>query len=352
MAPTLVGTASPRLPSSPLLRGLGSVAPVVLLILMLLLCFPFKRKKRQLSTRTLKRDLNASDLISVTKLEDRLNPEEKPLEEGKLHEGTSLPGHHAKRETNGLAAHLQHGNANSPKGMHPVSQNLQRLDKTRKFDTDHLGVLGPSQASSCPNKTSPNSLQFRKLPLTPKEAHVSRLEPLSQSTESQVYESIRDEERELRTRDWSQGKESSGLPAESSSSCVAAGDHLAGSAESGRKDARTAGANVMPSSGPGQLATALQGRVSQGQLWEATPEGEAPVQPACDMEKRLSAMYARVCKRPKASQPANHSKPTEQEEEEPPPLPEKHFEIIYESLNLDAEMQGGEMPSVGVPAEA
>ncbi|XP_033001378.1 uncharacterized protein LOC117044676 [Lacerta agilis] len=336
MAPSLeekTETAtSPRPPLPPHVWGLGAVASVAPLILLLLLCFPFKRKKRQLSTRTFKRDLNASDLISVTRLEDRLSPAEKTLEDGELHNSSSLPSHQAERQTNGFAADFEHRNASSLKEMSAVSPNHQTLEKAGKPDPHHLGASGPSGAS-CPKATSPSSLQFRKLPVTPKEARVSGAEPLNGSIDNQVYESIEDGEGALYTRDRSEGRKGSGLPIISSTGCAAA-------PESRRRDTRTIGSSGVPIQPP----TALQGSESLGQVPGPTPEGAAPIQTSYDMEKRLSAMYAKVVKRPRPAQewqPANHRKPPEQEEEEPPPIPEKRFENIYETLNLDAEVQVG-----------
>ncbi|XP_034966362.1 uncharacterized protein LOC118082660 [Zootoca vivipara] len=341
---------SPGPPLSPHVWGLGAVASVAPLILLLLLCFPFKRKKRQLSTRTFKRDFNASDLISVTRLEDRLSPAEKTLEDGELHNSSSLPSHQVERQTNGFPADFEHRNASSPKEIRTVSPNHQTLEKARKSDPHHLGASGPSGAS-CPKATSPSSLQFRKLPMTPKEARVSGAEPLNGSIDNQVYESIEDGKRALYTRDRWEGREGSGLPIISSAGCAATpGDPLAGSAELRRRDTGSIGSSGVPIQPP----TALQGSESLGQVPGPTPEGGAPIQTSYDMEKRLSAMYAKVCKRPRPAQewqPADHRKPPEQEEEEPPPIPEKRFEDIYETLNLDAEMQGGDTPGAIAPLE-
>ncbi|XP_028581062.2 uncharacterized protein LOC114594935 isoform X1 [Podarcis muralis] len=349
MAPSLeekTETAtSPRPPPAPHVWGLGAVASVAPLILLLLLCFPFKRKKRQLSTRTFKRD--PSDLISVTRLEDRLSPAEKTLEDGELHNSSSLASHQAERQTNGFAADFEHRNASSPKEMRAVSSNHQTLEKVGKSDPHHLGPSG----ASCTKATSPSSLQFRKLPMTPKEARVSEAQPLNGNIDNQVYESIEDGERALYTRDQLERRQGSDLTIISSAGCGAApGDPLAGSAESRRRDTRTIGSSGVPVQPP----TALQGSESLGQVPGPTPEGAAPIQTSYDMEKRLSAMYAKVCKRPRPAQewqPANHRKAPEQEEEEPPPIPEKHFENIYETLSLDAEMQGGETPGAIAPAE-
>ncbi|XP_077781509.1 uncharacterized protein LOC114594935 isoform X2 [Podarcis muralis] len=305
----------------------------------------FSRKKRQLSTRTFKRD--PSDLISVTRLEDRLSPAEKTLEDGELHNSSSLASHQAERQTNGFAADFEHRNASSPKEMRAVSSNHQTLEKVGKSDPHHLGPSG----ASCTKATSPSSLQFRKLPMTPKEARVSEAQPLNGNIDNQVYESIEDGERALYTRDQLERRQGSDLTIISSAGCGAApGDPLAGSAESRRRDTRTIGSSGVPVQPP----TALQGSESLGQVPGPTPEGAAPIQTSYDMEKRLSAMYAKVCKRPRPAQewqPANHRKAPEQEEEEPPPIPEKHFENIYETLSLDAEMQGGETPGAIAPAE-
>ncbi|CAI5771508.1 Hypothetical predicted protein [Podarcis lilfordi] len=275
-----------------------------------------------------------------------MSPAEKTFEDGELHNSS----HQAERQTNGFAADFERRNASSPKEMRANHPNHQTLEKTGKSDPHHLGASGPSGAS-CAKATSPSSLQFRKLPMTPKEARVSEAQPLNGNIDNQVYESIEDGERALYTRDRLERRQGSDLTIISSRGCGATpGDPLAGSAESRRRDTRTIGSSGVPMQPP----TASQGSESLGQVPGPTPEGAAPIQTSYDMEKRLSAMYAKVCKRPKPAQewqPAKHPQAPKQEEEEPPPIPEKHFENIYETLSLDAEMQGGETPGAIAPAE-
>ncbi|XP_053105317.1 uncharacterized protein LOC128324584 isoform X2 [Hemicordylus capensis] len=319
--------------SSPSIGAVGSVVLMVLMILLLLLCFRLKRNRRQLSTRSFKMDSNTSELIRMTKLEAELSPEEKPVEGRKMHKGSSLPNHQAEKQTNGFAADLQPENSNFPRDTNAASPGHRRTEKSRMSDLDPLGSLAPHMA--CPNPTTPGSLQSRKLPMTPKEAHISIMEPLIQSMDSQVYESIQVEEGVICTSGCSEPKEAPRLPAR-------ARNPFAESAESGGKEIRTP---EWSSGMPTQLVAALQCNESHQQLQEMTLEEEASVQPGSAMEKRLSEMYARVCKKPKAAQPlqsANHDRPTEEEEEEPPPIPEKRFEDLYESLSIGTEMQGDE----------
>ncbi|XP_054855618.1 uncharacterized protein LOC129343443 [Eublepharis macularius] len=333
--------------SSPVMGGVGSVAPVVIMVLLLLLCFPFRRKKRQLSTRILKKNSTSSELLSITKLEDGQSLQEKSLEDGTLHKGSSLPSNPAESQTNGCVVH--HLPANSPQYPDTVSSNHQKTEKFEVTNLEHSISLG-SQAS-CPNSTTPGPLQLRKLPMTPREEDISRTEPLNPSMDSRVYESIKDGERKLCSRDWSKGREGSDLLSKTSS-CA-----QVGSVESGGKENRTAEVMGMhPWSGDASapLTATLECNESHLQLQELTAEQDAPTESASDVEKKLRAMYARVCKKPKTDQqfqPANHNRPLEEGEEEPPPIPEKHFDDIYESIDL--ETQGSEMPSVIItPSDA
>ncbi|XP_062981586.1 uncharacterized protein LOC134398261 [Elgaria multicarinata webbii] len=268
-----------------------------------------------------------------------------------LFTGSTLPSHPAEKPTNGFAAELREGKTNSLKDVHVVSLSHQRPEKSQKLDLDHPGggLLPPA---SSPKATSPSSLQFRKLPMTPKEVHIARMKSLNQSADSQVYESIQVEDMESGRRGPLEGQEGSGLPTDTSSSCASAQGFFAASVEPGRKDTRTVGSNGKPSQMAAPLLSIEHHSIGQDL---ATPGRDAPLLVAFDMEKRLSTMYARVCKRPKASQqlrPENHDKPAEQVEEEPPPIPEKHFENIYESLSINTEIQGGEIPELMAPPEA
>ncbi|XP_063156638.1 uncharacterized protein LOC134495267 [Candoia aspera] len=327
-------TPSFKFPSSQLMGNLGFVAPVLLMILLLLLCSPFKKKKRQLSARIVKRDLNMSELISMTKLGDGLPLERKSLADRCLCKGNTLPSHQAEQQSNGFSSELQQGNADSSKYTQVVNSSQQRMEK---LNISHQRNLSPEAPGS--NIPSPSPLQFRKLPVTPKEVCISRMLPLTQNLDNQVYESIGTEGQELCTNDWLEGRKGSQLTANKNSICATAHGFGAGPVELGGKDSEAAGS----SSTHVQLSSTPQCQESYGQLQEMTPEKEVPPQLDSD-SRRLSAMYARVCKRTKASQPVQpekHDEPMEQEEEEPPPIPEKCFEHIYESLNIDSEMQVG-----------
>ncbi|XP_048372949.1 uncharacterized protein LOC125444516 isoform X2 [Sphaerodactylus townsendi] len=337
MAPSLAArdeTVTPLGFSTPIMGSLGSVAPVIIIVLLLLLCSPFRRKKRQLSTRTLKKNATSSELLSITKLEDRQNLKEKPPEEGTLHKGSSLPNNPDESQTNGCVSHPLPANALKYPGT--TSPNHQKTEKSGRTVS-----FGPQM--SCPDATIPGSLQLRKLPMTPREEDISRAELLNPGLAGRVYESIKVEERTLCSGDKSKGQEGSGLPSNSSNCSTV---------ESSGKQNRPAEIMGMP---PGSADASVPGMVtlerneSHMQLQELTCERDAPTESTSDVEKKLRAMYARVCKKPKAEQqfqPANHDRPTEESEEEPPPIPEKHFDDIYESI--DEEVQG----SVVTPPDA
>ncbi|XP_025021027.1 uncharacterized protein LOC103066363 [Python bivittatus] len=321
-------------PFSQLTGNLASVAPIILVILLLVLCSPFKKKKRHLSTRTVKRDINTSELLNMTKLEDGLPLERKSLADQCLRKGNTLPSHQAEQQSNGFSSELQQENADSSKCTQVVNSSQQKMEQLNVSHQRNLGSQAPGS-----NIPSPSPLQFRKLPVTPREACISRMLPLTQNLDNQVYESIGIKEQELCTKDWLEGRKGSQSAANKKSICGTAHGFGAGPAELGGKDSEAAGSN----STQAQLSPAPQCQESYGQLQEMLPEKEAPPQLDSD-SRRLSAMYARVCKRTKASQPVqpeNHDEPMEQEEEEPPPIPEKCFELIYESLDIDSEMQVG-----------
>ncbi|XP_060106356.1 uncharacterized protein LOC132579740 [Heteronotia binoei] len=333
--------------STPVMGSLGSIAPVIIMILLLLLCSPFRRKKRQLSTRTFKKDSASSELLSITKLEDGQSLQEIPLEDGSLHKGHSLSSNSGESQTNGCIAYSLP--ENSPKHPGMTNPNHQKRGNPEMTDLEHPISLGLQ--ALCLNATVPGSLQFRKLPMIPREEEdISRTEPLNPCMDGQVYESITDEERKLFSEDWSKGQESSGLLSKSSSCATV------GLAESGGKESRTAEVKGMHSqSGDASvlLTVTLENNESHLQLQELTCERDAPTESDSEIEKKLRAMYARVCKKPKTEQqcqPANHDKPTEEGEEEPPPIPEKHFDDLYESIEL--EMQGSETPSIITPPDA
>ncbi|KAL8184999.1 UNVERIFIED_CONTAM: hypothetical protein K2H54_034435 [Gekko kuhli] len=176
--------------------------------------------------------------------------------------------------------------------------------------------------------------------MTPREEEdISRTEPLNPCMDVQVYESIKDE-------DWLKGQESSGLLSKSSSCATV------GSAESGGKESRFVGRHPQSGEASVLVTVTLEQKEPHLQLQELTHGRDASTESASDVEKKLRAMYARVCKKPKTGQqfqPANHDRPAEEGEEEPPPIPEKHFDI-YESIDL--EMQGSEMPSIITPPDA
>ncbi|XP_062824868.1 uncharacterized protein LOC103280248 [Anolis carolinensis] len=300
-----------------------STLPVVLTILLLLLCFPFRRKKRQLSPRVLQRERNSSQLIHIAKLEEEPSPERKPLEDENTHKGNSLSCHQDERQlkVDEATPELQHENTNSPKERHVLITNHQRTQMSPKLEVDRLRGSAP-QTSCPPSPMTPNSILFRKLPMTPKEVHISRTEPPAPNVDSQIYESIRLKEKDLRSRDSSRNSPKSSKGQESKGS--------------GKMDLRSTEVSDMLEQ-PDELSDPYR---------EILSEMEAPLHPVFDGEKRLSALYAKVCKRPPTSaqsQPLRQSKTMEEEEEIPPPIPEKHFEDFYESLVIESEAQGGEM---------
>ncbi|KAG6922478.1 hypothetical protein G0U57_002300, partial [Chelydra serpentina] len=80
------------------------------------------------------------------------------------------------------------------------------------------------------------------------------------------------------------------------------------------------------------------------QEWqELALEEDAVNESLTEREKTLRAMYARVCKKSKSpghTPPASPDASTEPEEEAPPPLPDKHLDVIYETLgSLGSETQ-------------
>lgn len=206
---------------------------------------------------------------------------------------------------------------------------------------NHQRNLSPPAPGS--NVPSSSRLQFRKLPVTPKEACLSRMLPLTQNLDSQVYERVGTKEQELYSKDWLEGRTGCQMAANNNNSICAMTQRFgAGPMELGGKDSEAAGSNNMHV----QLSPAETCQESYGQLQDMAPEKEAPQAQLESDSRRLSAMYARVCKRTKAPQPVqpeNHDEPKKQEEEEPPPIPEKCFEHIYESLNIEAEMQVGDL---------
>ncbi|XP_058020768.1 uncharacterized protein LOC131189016 isoform X2 [Ahaetulla prasina] len=324
-----------KLPSSQLIGSLGSVAPIILMILLLLLCFPFKKKKHRLSIRTRKKDINMSELIDLTKLEDGLPPERESLSDQSLHKGNTLPSHQAQEQSNGFSSDLQQGNADPPKYTQVVNSSQQTMEKLNMNQQRKLSPQAPGS-----NVPSPSPLQFRKLPVTPKEACLSRMLPLTQNLDNLVYESIGIKEQELYSKDWLEGR--TGCQMEANDNPICAMTHGSGTlpVALGGKDSEVAGSNNVHM----QLSPAQPCQESYGQLQERAPEKEAPRAQLESDSRRLSAMYARVCKRTKASQalqPENRDEPKEQEEEEPPPIPEKCFEHVYESLKVHGEMQDG-----------
>ncbi|XP_013923892.1 PREDICTED: uncharacterized protein LOC106550492 [Thamnophis sirtalis] len=325
-----------KLPSSQLIGSLGSVAPIVLMILLLLLCFPFKKKKHRLSIRTRKKDLNMSELIDLTKLEDGLSPERESLSDQRLHKGNTLPSRQAQEQSNGFSSELQQGNADSPKHTQVVNSRHQTMEKLNINQQRNLSPQAPGS-----NVSSPSSLQFRKLPVTPKEACRSRMLPLTQNLDNLVYESIGIKEQELYSQEGLEGRTGCQMAANDNSITATTHGSGAGPVALGGKDSEAAGSNNVHV----PLCPAQPCQESCGQLQEMAPEQEAPQAQLESDSRRLSAMYARVCKRTKASQPMqpeNRDEPKEQEEEEePPPIPEKCFEHIYESLKVYDKLHDG-----------
>ncbi|XP_070590978.1 uncharacterized protein [Erythrolamprus reginae] len=324
-----------KLPSSQLIKSLGSVAPIVLMILLLLLCFPFKKKKHRFSVRTRKNDLNMSELIDLTKLEDGSPPQREFLSDQSLHKGNTLPSHQAQEQSNGFPSELQQGKADSPKYTQVVISSQQTMEKP---NTNQRRNLSPEAPGS--NVSSPSPLHFRKLPATPKEACLSTMSPLTHNLDNLVYESIAIKEEELYSKDRLEEKTVCLMEANDNSICAVTHGFGARPVALGGKDSEVPRSIKVHA----QLSPAQPGQESCGQLQETPPEKEAPQAQLEPDSRRLSAMYARVCKRTKASQPVqpeNRDQPKKQEEEEPPPVPEKHFEHIYESLKVVCEGQDG-----------
>lgn len=250
--------------------------------------------------------------------------------------GSSLSSKRDESQANGCVAHPLP--ADSPKYPGLTNPNHQKRVKSEVTNLEHPISFGPQ--ALCPNATIPDSLQLRKLPMTPREEDFSGTGPLNPCMDGRVYESIKDEERKLLTGDWSKGQESSGLPSKSSS-CASVG-----SAESGGKESKTAEVMGMwPQSGDASVLLTVAPEQSESRLQqqELTCGQDAPTESASDVEKKLRAMYAQVCKKPKTEQQfqsANLDRHVEDSEEEPPPIPEKHFDDLYESI--DPEIQVGQ----------
>nr|XP_020671668.1 uncharacterized protein LOC110091754 [Pogona vitticeps] len=341
-----VASEAPENPSALLLGSLASVAPVILTILLLLLCFHFKSKKRQFSTGDPTRDRNTSVLLRMIGGQNEPNAGATHLENGGLCQGSSPVSCRPERPTNGtVAAEFHQRSANSQTETPTMSRaSPKRFAQRRKMEVDHLRGTAPQRL--CPRAASPSALQFRKLPMTPKEAHVPRIEPLNQDADNEVYESICDEARDP----------GAGVCMESrkgADSTTRGRPNSAGEGAPSAESTESAGMTVACGSTTGQPAAHWQHIEFPSELPGVASEQGAPHPVAPDTEKRLSAMYARVRKRPKAFPQQEPGKPAEQEvEEEPPPIPEKHFEDIYESLSVDAVGQDGMRTELTVPSEA
>ncbi|CAM5098559.1 unnamed protein product [Eretmochelys imbricata] len=331
--------------------SLASIVPVLLTVLLLLLCISFKRKKQSFSTRPLGRHVDSSKLIRMTRLGDRSasSPAGKQPKAGTtVQEGGSLPsdpGAPAQRQTNGFTgnAHSQPGGSSCTKDLDSSPANHRGERESR---ASAAGVLGSSSpAASQENSTAIESLQLRELPATPGDMQVMTVEQLSSSQDAYgpIYESIRD--KGITCYRGSLYELSAG---------TAEGPNMnSGHATAGGEESEP-GETLPRCNSKQEQLVADDSRGDPGkspQEWqELALEEDAVNESLTEREKKLRAMYARVCKKSKSlglSQPASPDASTEPEEEEPPPLPEKHLDVIYETLgSLGSETQDSEVPTV------
>lgn len=151
---------------------------------------------------------------------------------------------------------------------------------------------------------------------------MSRAQQQDQSLDCQVYESIQGTDRRASTREGEGESEDPSLLAQNSSQ-----DPCAGFEETRREEKEM----EEKTSRPTELAVAL-------------PKDAPLLQPVSGTEEgSLSILYARVCKKQRnAAQQLQPTDPQrlllEPDEEEPPPIPEKHFDI-YEVVSEEREMQ-------------
>ncbi|XP_044864569.1 uncharacterized protein LOC123365764 isoform X2 [Mauremys mutica] len=331
--------------------SLASIVPVLLTVLLLLLCIPFKRKNRSFSTRTTEGRVDSSKLIRMTRLGDQSasSPAGKQPKAGAaVQEGGSLPsdpGAPAQRQINGFTgnSHSQSGGSSRTKDLDSSPANHRGERESR---ASALGVLGSrSPAASQKNSTAPDSLQLRELPGAPRNVQVMTAEQLSSSQDAygSIYESIRD--KGITCYRGSLYELSAG---------TAEGPNMnSGHATAGGEESEPGETLPRRTSKQEQLvADGFSGepRESPQEWQELALEEDAVNESLTEREKQLRAMYARVCKKsrsPGHTPPASPDASTEPEEEEPPPLPEKHLDVIYETLgSLGSETQDSEMPTI------
>ncbi|XP_043365847.1 uncharacterized protein LOC119853409 [Dermochelys coriacea] len=265
-----------------------------------------------------------------------------------VQEGGSLPsdpGAPAQKQTNGFT-----GNAHPWPGGSSHTEDLDSSPANHRGERESRapapGALGSSSpAVSQENSPAVESLQLRELPATPGNMQVRTAERLSsrQDAYGPIYESIRDKgimcyreslyELSAGTAEgpnMNSGHATAGVeeivPGETLPRCNSKQEQLV--ADDSRGD-------------PGKSPQEWQ---------ELVLEEDAVNESLTEREKKLRAMYARVCKKSKSlrhSQPASPDASTEPEEEEPPPLPEKHLDVIYETLgSLGSKTQNSEVPTI------
>ncbi|KAM7173734.1 uncharacterized protein RBU57_004070 [Macrochelys suwanniensis] len=336
--------------------SLASIVPLLLTVLLLLLCLPFKRKNRTFSTRLTERHVDSFKLLRMTQLGDQSarSPAGKQPKAGTtVQEGSSLPsdpGAPAQRQINGFTgnSHPQPGGSSHTKDLDSSPANHGAGRESR---ATALGVLGScSPEASQENSTAPESLQLRELPAAPRDVQETTAEQVSsnQDTYGSIYESIRDKGIAC----------CRGSLYELSAGTAEGPNMNSGHATAGGEESEPGETLPQRKSQQEQLvAEGSSGDPGESpQEWqELALEEDAVNESLTEREKKLRAMYARVCKK---SKPPGHTPPaspdasTEPEEEEPPPLPDKHLDVIYETLgSLGSETQDSEVPTVIVQPE-
>ncbi|XP_034622650.1 uncharacterized protein LOC117875429 isoform X1 [Trachemys scripta elegans] len=328
--------------------SLASIVPVLLTVLLLLLCIPFKRKNRSFSIRPIERHVNSSKLIRVTQLGDQSasSPAGKQPKAGTtVQEGSSLPsdpGAPAQRQINGFTgnSHPQPGGSSHTKDLDSSPANHRGERESRAAA---LGVLGSSSpTASQKNSTAPECLQLRELPAAPRNVQVMTAEQPSSSQDAYgpIYESIRDKGITC----------CRGSLYELSAGTAEGPNMNSGRVTAGGEESEPGETLPRRTSKQEQLVgdgSSGDPRESPQEWQELALEEDAVNESLTEREKKLRAMYARVCKKSRSSghtPPASPDASTEPEEEEPPPLPEKHLDEIYETLG--SETQDSEVPTV------
>ncbi|XP_067426035.1 uncharacterized protein [Emydura macquarii macquarii] len=337
--------------------SLGSIAPVLLLVLLLLLCIHVKRKNRHFSTRPIEPNINASKLIRVTPLGDQsaTSPEGKQPKAGRsVQEGGSLPsdpGAQAQRQTNGFT-----GNSRPQPGGSSPTKDLDSSPANRPGGRESRASAPGGPAAPQQNPTAPESVQFRELPRAPRNVKVTTVEHLGSSRDAYgpIYESIRDQGITGCRGRWCERSAGAAAGPNMNSGHATAGDPPAWASEGEESE---------------PVATPPRRNDEQKQLVADHSSGDPGASPPVwqelafeedtaneslpEREKRLRALYARVCKKsrsPGHSQSASPVASPEPEEEEPPPLPEKHFDAIYETMSLLGSERQQYSPACGSPS--